>query len=266
MVSFDDVGHPAFDVRQARLYPGRLDQARRHRRQPEARELVHIRAGARPDADHRIQKVDAGNRDDTLPMFAQRREGMIPRPRRHGEDRREVQHHGPGYGHDVVPAGIVGGDQNHWPRLQQRKRPVQRQLAHKRLQIMCLARIPDLTHGIPRLTVLENRPNFRVDRDNRPELGRQHTPLARASRETGESGSDLGDPGIVTDPNAARCGGAGALRGFVVRHLLRRKLEVPSFLLSFLGIFIEHRIQQVCQVLLAYEFAQAVIAQVRAKL
>jgi hypothetical protein len=34
---------------------------------------------------------------------------VIPAPRRHGENRREVHHHGPGDGHDVVLAGIVGG-------------------------------------------------------------------------------------------------------------------------------------------------------------
>lgn len=102
IVLFDDVDDLALDVGQAFPDQGRPDEPGLHGRELEPGELVRIRPGARPDADHLVQQVDGWNCDDALPMLSQRRERVIPFTGSDSEYRREIDHHGPGDGHDVV--------------------------------------------------------------------------------------------------------------------------------------------------------------------
>ena len=127
-----DVGDLALDVGQALLDQGWLDDLAPQRSEPEFGELVRVRPGAGTDADHLVQHVHRGNRNDALPGLAQGREGVVPLAGDDGECRREIHHHGPGDGHDVGPLPIMGRHQDNRSRFHQGEGLAQFQLAHDR--------------------------------------------------------------------------------------------------------------------------------------
>lgn len=130
VVLADNLDDPAFDIRDTLADQRHLDLPSRNGRQPEFAELVGIGAGTCADTDHRVQHVHRGNGNHTFPGFLERLERVIPRPGSNGESRREVQHHGPGQGGDVVLLAVAGHQQHDRPRFQQGKSLVQSHWAH----------------------------------------------------------------------------------------------------------------------------------------
>ena len=126
----DDVDDLALDVRQAFFDQGRLDEPGGDGREMEFSEFVDVRARAGADADHGIQQVRAGDGEDALAGFGERPERVVPRAGGQSEARREIHHHRPGDGHDVVLLAVPGGHPNDRPGLDQREGLAQLQGAH----------------------------------------------------------------------------------------------------------------------------------------
>ena len=148
VVLLDDVDDLALDVGEAFLDQRRFDERGWQRREPESGEFVGIGPRASAYADNPVQQVDGGNRNDAFPMFAQGREGVVPAARGHGEYRREIRHHGPGDGHDVVSIAIIGCHEDHRPGFHHSKSLAQFQLTHESIS----DRHAKLTHLTPELS------------------------------------------------------------------------------------------------------------------
>ena len=129
-MSSDDLDDLAFDVREAFLDQGCLDDSGGNGREMEPGEFVDLRARAGADAYHGIQQVCARDGEDALAGFGERPERMVPCAGSQGEARGEVHHHGPRDGHDVVLPAIEGGDEDDRSGLDQRKGLAQLQGSH----------------------------------------------------------------------------------------------------------------------------------------
>ncbi len=154
----DDVDDLALDVRQAFLDQRRPDDLGRKGRQMEPGEFIDVRARARADANNFIQQVRTGNGEDALAGFGEGPERMVPCAGGDGEPRREIHHHGPGEGHDVVFAAIEGGHQHDRSRLDQREGLAQLQRAHGCLLFGFVASVQRKNGPLGREDQRRNRP------------------------------------------------------------------------------------------------------------